>query len=273
MRSGTQRVRYKYIFSVVLYRNMDDVIEMIESVRSILTSAKIILVNNYYDDSTLERARKIAVTYDCVLVESENKGYGAGNNCALEYAQKHYIFEYYIVANPDITIEAFDEQLLEDGETPAIYAPRTICKTGKQQNPMWVTRNGFIEWLQYEGEKHEYKILDLAAIVFRKIQRELFLHANKNSIKKRRIYAAHGAFCIISSTALEKLGKPYNENMFLFFEEAWLANNAFVKKIPVYFIPTIVIRHKEDGSMRISNVNQNQIAHKSMTYYYEHKRV
>lgn len=266
---------YKYIFSVVLYKNMDDVVEMIDSVRSMLSSIRIILVNNYYNDATLEKARQIAEKYDCDLVEAENKGYGAGNNRALEYAKKHYTFEYFIVSNPDITIESFNEKALEGGDTPAIYAPQIICKSGKRQNPMWVTRNNFVEWLQYEGEKREFKILDLTAIAFRKIQREVFLLKRKNErlTQKRKIYAAHGAFCIISNAAISELGKLYDENMFLFFEEALLANNAFVRKIPTYFIPSIIIRHKEDGSMRVSNVNQSKIAHQSMVYYYEHKKV
>lgn len=265
-------LKYKYIFSIVLYKNMDDVIEMIESAKKVITSIKIILVNNFYDVSTKEAAQKIAEKYSCDFISTENKGYGAGNNIAAEYAKKHYIFEYFIISNPDIIIKQFDEKSLKKASVPAIYAPQIICISGKQQNPMWVTKSSILERIQYLGEKKNSMLLNYGAIAIRKVQRIIFLKKHLKD-KRTKIYAAHGAFCIISTSALELLKKPYEEGMFLFFEEAWLANNAYINDIKSYFVPGIVINHKEDGSMKVSDVNMSKEAKKSVIYYYENRKV
>lgn len=173
---------YKYIFSVVLYKNMNDVIEMIESVSQNVKYYKIILVNNYFDDATLKQARKVAKDYKCDFIETENKGYGAGNNRAAEYAMKKYTFDYFIVSNPDITIRKFDEAALKEAEIPAIYAPDIICRSGKHQNPMWIHRNDLLEWIQYNGEKYKSALLNYGAIAFRKIGRKLFLVASSKKV-------------------------------------------------------------------------------------------
>lgn len=71
----------------------------------------------------------------------------------------------------------------------------------------------------------------------------------------------------------KKMGSLFSEDMFLFFEEAWLANKAYSNGVKVYYIPQIVIDHKEDGSMKIADVNICAESRKSVMYYYEHKKV
>lgn len=261
---------YKYVFSVVLYKNMQDVIAMIESVQKEIDSYKIILVNNYFNKETSNIARKIAEKYNCDFIEVENKGYGVGNNCAVEYASRNYEFDYFVVSNSDIQIKKFDDSTLLNPDIPAIYGPNIICKTGKQQNPMWIKKNNFLEWLQYIGEKNKCMFFNYSPIVVRKVERMFFLKT-KSKKSLTRIYAAHGAFCIISKEAINRIAPPYSEKMFLFFEEAWLANKAYKNNVEVYYCPTIEINHSEDGSMKISNVNVSTESRKSVMYYYQHK--
>ena len=262
---------YKYIFAVVLYKNMNDVTEMIESVSEKVTSYKIIIVNNYFDDLTSGAAKEIAKQSNCAFIETENNGYGSGNNRALAYAAKNYEFDYFIVSNPDVVIRKFDESLMQHPESPTIYAPDIICKSGKHQNPMWIYKSDLLEWLQYNGEKYKSIPLNYGAIIIRKVERELFLILKSKS-KHSKIYAAHGAFCIISKGALKAMGTLYSENMFLFFEEAWLANKAYKNSVKVYYAPEIIIDHKEDGSMKLSTINISEESRKSVMYYYEHKK-
>lgn len=263
---------YKYIISVVLYKNMNDVVDMISSVRKAIHSYKIVLVNNYYDEASLREAKALAENNSCDLLETNNNGYGAGNNCAIEYASNNYKFDYIIISNPDIVIRQFDETDLLPPAIPAIYAPDIICRTGKRQNPMWTNKSNALEWALYQGIKHKFPVLEYGAILIRKVQRQLYLlRHKKHGVSK--IYAAHGAFVVLSRTALQKIMIPYSSNMFLFFEEAWLANKAYLNAIDTYYCPSIIIDHKEDGSMKVTNLNTKSEARKSVIYYYEHKRM
>lgn len=250
---------------------MDDVIGMIESIQKKIQSYKVILVNNFFDEKTSQVAQEIAKKYSCDFIQVDNNGYGAGNNRAVEYALSHYNFDYFVVSNSDISIRKFDDSILNGPETPAIYAPDIVCRTGKRQNPMWVHRNDFLEWLQYVGEKRKWIWLNFTPIIIRKIQRIFFLKMVSNH-NLTKIYAAHGAFCIMSRTAIQKISLPYSENMFLFFEEAWLANKAYVNNVQIYYCPTIIIDHGEDGSMRVSNVNMANESRKSVMYYFENRK-
>ena len=70
-------------------------------------------------------------------------------------------------------------------------------------------------------------------------------------------------------SVFEKLGLIYDENMFLFSEEAYLAHlfaNANIKTVLTKYIE---ILHKEDGSMKLSKIDEDGEGRKSIIYYYE----
>lgn len=265
--------KYRYVFVVLLYRNMEDIIDLIHSIQNKLTSqAHVILVNSYYDESTLKQARNTAAEYGCSIINTENKGYGHGNNEGVKYALDHFEFDYLIICNPDTTIRYFDTKALLKPEVPAIYAPKIVASTGKLQNPHWAFHSSILEYLQYVGDKHKWKVLDYFVIAVLKAARILTAKdADKRNRKQVKVSSAHGSFVIVSAEATKKLYPFYDEHMFLFYEEVYLGNKAYLAKVPTYYVKDIVIDHKEDGSMRISNVNLRKESHKSVVYYYEHK--
>ena len=265
--------KYRYVFVVLLYRNMEDIIDLIHSIQNKLTSqAHVILVNSYYDESTLKQARNTAAEYGCSIINTENKGYGHGNNEGVKYALDHFEFDYLIICNPDTTIRYFDTKALLKPEVPAIYAPKIVASTGKLQNPHWAFHSSILEYLQYVGDKHKWKVLDYFVIAVLKAARILTaMDTEKKNRRLVKVGSAHGSFVIVSAEATKKLYPFYDENMFLFYEEVYLGNKAYLAKVPTYYVKDIVVDHKEDGSMRISNVNLRKESHKSVVYYYEHK--
>lgn len=265
--------KFDYVFVVLLYRNMNDVIGLIDSVQKESLEARIVLVNSYYDDETLEQAKKIADKYDCSIINTENKGYGHGNNQGIKFALDNFEFDYLVICNPDTKIREFSKKALLNPDVPAVYAPKIVARTGKLQNPHWAFHSNFLEYLQYLGDKHEWKLPDYFVIAILKASRILTSkYADKFNKKRVKVGSAHGSFLIISNSAAKKLYPFYDENMFLFYEEVYLGNKTYILRIPTYYVKDIVIDHKEDGSMRISNVNLRKESHKSVVYYYEHKQ-
>ncbi|MDE7084560.1 MAG: glycosyltransferase [Clostridia bacterium] len=263
------KVKTDIVFSVVIYRNTDDLAEFLESVKqNVKPDYRVILVNNYYDGESRDRAKKIAGENGCDFIDSKNNGYGSGNNRAVEYALEHYDFEYFIVSNPDIVIKKFDCKELskiKDG----VLAPEIITVNGKRQNPMYVRDLRTANKRIYRGLKNNKKFPFYFGIGQNKIVRGWHNAFYKLSRKTtHKIYQAHGSFVIFTNSCLQQTGAPYDENMFLFAEESYLAHKLKEKNIPTRYCSFISVVHKEDGSMKFRSDISDQLK-KSNLYFYE----
>lgn len=254
---------FKFVAVVLTYRNSQDLIECIDSMQDKIPSCKIVVVNAYYDDETMNEIKEAAITRDCDFINIDNKGYGFGNNAGIEYANTHYKYEYIIISNPDITIDKFDiDNLLPN----KIYAPKVITRIGKNQNPMVIKRNKCSEYFVYKGFKDDNKFYLMTGLVLGKISNLIHKKSFKNTYK---IYQAHGSFVIIHYDALKNIHPIYDDNMFLFAEEGVLAYKAEKQGIETYFTNEIVIQHKEDGSMSLADFTIDNELKKANIYFYE----
>lgn len=260
---------YKYIIIVLVYKNVDDLKECIDSIYKKITFSKIIVVNSYYDEQSKKAIQITAENGNCVFINVENKGYSFGNNRGIEYAREHYNYDYIIVSNPDITIKKFNDKIIDRHPEFGIIAPKIIAASGKLQNPMNVVRSRVSEYLEYQGFKRNSKLLLTVGIGIGKIQRMIAVMKHKKHNNPYIIYAAHGSFVILSRQTVETLYPVYDENVFLFAEEGILAYKAKEAKIRTGQFDTIVINHKEDGSMKLSNLSINDELKKANIYYYE----
>ena len=154
------RSKIKTIIVTLVYRNYEDLIEFITSVKKHILDSRIIIVNSYFDEDTKEKIVKIAHEYDCDFINVENKGYSHGNNCGIQYARENYDFEQIMISNPDILIEKFTLEKCNNHEA-VVYAPLIFTKNGKIQNPMWVIRNSIGEYLVYVGFKKQIPLLNM----------------------------------------------------------------------------------------------------------------
>lgn len=259
---------YTYIFSVVVYRNYKDLIDLLKSIeKKVRASYKVIIVNNFFDEVSEDEIRKISQKYNCDFISSPNKGYGAGNNTAIDYALKHYKFDYLIVSNPDIILKKFDgENLKQIGD---VIAPEIITVSGNKQNPMNVFDITLANFLVYKGLKQNDKIFLMAGVSINKLIRVIarFIYGFSSS-KVHQIYMVHGSFFLISYQVLKSMTPLYDENIFLFAEENYLAIRFKKKGIKSWYTNQIQVLHKEDGSMRFRNDISEQLR-KSNLYVYE----
>ena len=261
---------YDFVFVILVYRNAADLEDCIISIEDKVMNKAIIVVNAYYDKQSEKSIHDVAVKHNCIYLNIENKGYSYGNNVGISYARKNLTFKYVIVSNPDIEVEKFKSSDELSGD---IIAPEIIAASGNRQNPMQAKESKLAEKLIYRGYKNKNKPLFLFGVGIHKINRILF-RAVKSHDKGGKIYCAHGSFVIFSNKACERLGnKFYDENLFLFAEEAVLAFKAKEIGLNTFFDSGIIIRHKEDGSMKLSDLSVDNEMAKANMYYYEHYRL
>ncbi|WP_054026169.1 glycosyltransferase family 2 protein [Bacillus sp. FJAT-28004] len=262
------------VFCVVTYKNHTDLVEFIENAKLIIAggenfSYKIIVINNYADDNSLKKIKEISQLNDCIFIESENKGYGYGNNTGIIYAKENYIFDFLVVCNPDTIMKKFNYSILSNYRE-GIIAPEIVCVNSKKQNPLNYKYMPIIERLLYTAFTSKQLIILLTAIVLIKLdtslRRLIYRAMNKQVVN---IHACHGSFIIFSSFAIDKIFPVFDEKIFLFCEESDLAMQCKLKGITISYDKNILIYHKEDGSMNLSNDNLKEIHRNSYIYYYD----
>ena len=268
-KAGNRMDHYKYVVVVLVYRNVKDLTECIGSVYDKIPNSKIIVVNAFYDEKSREKIQKLALDSDCVFINIENKGYSYGNNRGIEYARKNFNFEYIIISNPDIIIGKFNDDIIRHHSEYGIIAPRIITASGRYQNPMGVIRNKLSEKLEFMGFEKNNKFLLMLGIGINKLIRKVAVMIHQFNKKPYRIYEAHGSFLMMSHTVIDTLYPVYDENMFLFAEEGVLAYKAQKAGIKTGQFDEIIIHHKEDGSMKLSNLSINDEMKKANLYFYK----
>lgn len=256
--------KYKYAVVVLVYRNDQDLEECINSFYNQVKDCKIVIVNAFYDNESMKKIKKIADSYNCDFINEVNKGYSYGNNRGIEYINRKYDYDYIIISNPDIIVKQFKDNFDVDG----IIAPKIICASGKNQNPMMIKECKVADYFIYIGFKKNIKLLYALGIGLKKIKNKIYsiLYKNKKNLK---IFAAHGSFVIISRNVTELINPLYDENLFLFAEEGVLAYKARDKGIYTNYNDNIVVVHKEDGCMRLADFSINNELKKANIYFYE----
>lgn len=253
---------YKYIVVILVYRNTEDLRECIASVNKNIASAKIIVVNAFYDENSLEQIKSIALEQKCDFIGIENNGYSYGNNQGIQFAMSKYSFDYIIISNPDIVIKCFDDINMPDAD---VIAPKIVSASGKNQNPMVVRENKISEYFVYKGLKNNKKFLFGLGIIFNKVGNIYGLERKTNN----EIFAAHGSFVIIKKKVVELIQPLYDNNIFLFAEEGVLAYRCREHGFKTQYYDSIVVNHKEDGCMKLADFSINNELKKSNTYFYE----
>lgn len=261
-----RKPHYKFVFVVLVYRNTQDLIDFFES-NTLLSRAKVIVVNSFYDDESEQKFIKIASEYNADFLSVPNKGYGAGNNRGVEYAIENYDFDYLIISNADITIEKFPETIL-DKYKDSLLAPKLITRTGKNQNPSSPFKSiPLIETLLYKVYKGNHRKIVIVFYAWSRLQKIIYYSISK---LRRKVHAPHGAFFLIPRNLLMRLVPLYNEDMFLFYEENHLGKLANQKGIKTIYVPEIIIRHKEDGSVALLNADDFELMKDSYMTLYEY---
>ena len=264
--------KVKCVFIILTYRTGQDIPGFVNSIPpEIRQNSRIIVVDSFFSEEAVASIKIIAEENGCDFLSVPNNGYGYGNNRGIEYANNHYDYEYAIVCNADIEIKQADFSLLS---SEAVNAPMITTVNGKNQNPYFAVRNTFAEWLIYQGHVRQSRLFMILGQGMNKVIRELFLVLFRLSCRANsKIYAAHGSFLIFPRKVIDVIFPVFDEQMFLYYEEAYLANKLYKNKIDIVLHKAISILHYEDGSTKGSNIDLSPYSTKSYRYYYEKYRL
>lgn len=260
---------YRFAFVVLVYKNIEVLCDFFESLK--VENSHVIVVNSFYDNESLEKCKEVAYANNADFIPIENKGFGYGNNVGAKYAMDNYEYDYLILSNSDIHVNDLNalEKLKEDS---AVIAPYTHLPEGKVQNPNIPWRiNCLFGLLKKAYDSNSRKRLAIPHIMTR-LSREIFKEYKKIVRKDfYRIYSCHGSFIIFTKKAVDKLFPFFDERMFLYNEELYLAESCRLKGVNIYYCPKIDVLHLEGASTEHrSGIERNR---ESFSILYEWMRV
>jgi GT2 family glycosyltransferase len=245
------------VYIIVLTYRMRDVVRTCIKSLFCLTypNFRLLIVDNGSNDGTEEMLR-----YEfpelTVIQTGSNLGYTGGNNKGLEYAIERDA-KYVLIINPDTEVAnpAFLEEMIKHTESHpeiGIAGPRVFLRdAGRVQNtvlfPPGLWRNS-INWVRY-----------------RISPRSLSLSGNEAVETK----VLNGVCLLIKTACLRQIGL-FDENIFMYIEDADMDYRAYRHGWRVKYLPidSVIHKQKEDGYHMTGQVS---FFLKRNSVYYLHK--
>ena len=239
--------KVKYIYVVLVYKNIEVIEGFYQSIKN-QDSYQVVVVDSFSSDEVRKEVKSICEAHGWDFVGIENKGYGYGNNVGTKYVIEHYDFDFLFISNSDIEIKSLDSLDSYKNEC-IVIAPKTVMKTGKHQNPDTPWELKFIYPMLSYALNHKTGLVYTMCHICTRLNRELFrLYACVVKKERYKIFSAHGSFIIFTKRAVETLYPFFDDEMFLYNEEWYLALKARAKNVPIYHIPSLEVLHLEGAS-------------------------
>ncbi len=245
----------------VTYNAQSFIESLLKSLKFLPPDTEVIIVDNHSSDQTTEIVQKYPLIK--LIKNSQNLGFGTGNNIAAENALGKYLF----ILNPDtVLLKDTVSKLLECAQkTPGagIISPKLIEDNGRAQPSI---RNLPTFWRAFQ----EY-------ILKRKNVYEPFSLTGNQPIEVESVY---GAAMLIKNDIFKKAG-GFNEKYFMYYEDLELCKEVRKLGYKVFYLPNVLINHKVGASASLVPVNRlpwgiRTLAHfipirRTGTYYYQVK--
>lgn len=245
--------------SIVLYKADKSVRNAIESFLNTSLPVKLYLIDNSPAPEIKEQLKDLLqdgrVEY---IFNKKNIGFGAAHNIAIE---KLADSKYHLILNPDVY---FDSQViseliqyLDNNAQIAHVMPKVLYTNGELQylckkNPTYFdifTRRllpAFLKkYFKKKLDEFEYKNYDYNNIIM-------------------NIPFLSGCFMLIRTDILKKV-KGFDENFFLYFEDADLTRKILKESANVYYPYVFIYHYYQRGTSK--SLKHAVIAFKSLSYY------
>lgn len=238
---------YDIVFVVLVYKNTEVLSNFFRTLE-IPFSYHVIVVNSFFDEESEKVCENISKENSATFIPVPNKGYGSGNNVGCAFAINHFDFEYLIISNSDIVVKSL-YSLKEIKCDTAVFAPETRMLNGHKQNPNIPYNSRIYIGLLKIGYRFNLPKIKTLGLVVNRFYREFaYIYMRLFRRKNMRIFSAHGSFIVFTKEAVLKLQPIFNDEMFLYNEELFLAYNCKQKNVPVIYVPELKVLHLEGAS-------------------------
>lgn len=245
----------------VVILNYNSNIETLDSIKAILRSK----VNFKYEVIVVENSegktfkKYLKGKYKNILyIESENNGYGAGNNLGIKKAKGKYI----LILNPDCLVKRDTLKVLtsflDKHKNAAAVAPNLVDGKGKLFSQL--------------GSRELTPLRGIFALSFlnkifpnNKISKEYYL-SYKYLNEIREADAIPGSAFMVRKDTFKRIG-CFDENLFLYFEESDLGKRINKLGYKLFITPETEIVHNWEVDR--SNAYLQKIFDKSRFYYFK----
>ena len=219
----------------IILVNYNGVCDTIECIRSLLCVSgieyEIIVVDNCSTDDSIEILKKEQLQSRFTLLEvSENKGFSAGNNIGIKYAQEKNA-EYYLLLNNDTIVKPNFLQCLLAG-----FKLQSNCgvTTGRiyyysMQDTIWYA-GGSLSHRTGRSVHFEFGEKDESLDAF-----------------PQTVSFASGCCMCLSKKLVESVGF-FNEDFFLYEEDAEYCYRIIQAGFTIVYMPAAIIYHKVSSS-------------------------
>lgn len=257
----------KFGFVVLHYKTFQDTINCVNSVLNLDGQKRIIIVDNFSNDGSLEKLLEYYEKNELVafVKSKKNLGFAKGNNLGIIKA-KEFGCDFVVLLNNDTIIKQKDfmELCIDDWKTSGYFlaGPRIISLIdGGDQNPFIIPRhyiNGFFDSLKLlllgiikyfmilinVGELWQKDVLKKTPPITNGLEKT-YLDSKKSN------FLICGAVIIMSPDYINKYGKLCDKT-FLYEEETIIYFLAKRLQFRFVYNPQIVVYHKEKSSTNAS---------------------
>ena len=252
-------------FVILHYKNINDTIECIESLKRLKNEKSIIVVDN----NTL-KAEEVKVlenyTKDIILLK-ENIGFANGNNKGCELAIKKYKPDFLCVINNDTVINQsnFINEIYDCYKKTNfdIMGPKILTNDGDSVNPFYAYESidEIIKKINYHEKLlkiYNNKVLRNLLRVYLKVK-HLFFKSKKleNGKESKFNVALHGCALVFSKKYYKKYKDVFYRGTFLYHEEEFLNYRKNKDKLIMFYDSNLEIFHKEGSSLSETFKNKN----------------
>lgn len=207
-----------------------------------------------------------------VIVLEENKGFSVGNNVGYKYAKQKNDYAFIVIMNNDVVIEQKDfiAVLFDEYEKcpffvcgPDVYTPSAASHFNPLAKEILKAENMDAIIHRREMQRREYtkpfsmyaaksyfletfknrKLLSCIFSIWRKIKK------GDNSYKNPATNVVLQGSCLIFSSDFIQLNeKAFEPEVFLYFEEHYLAKRCAENNWTMYYTPAVQVMHMHRGS-------------------------
>ena len=216
---------------------------------------EIIIVDNCSRTEDALAVEKLAAEQGCTFIAAkENRGYNAGNNIGLRYAANKG-YEYALIANPDMEFPQRDyvyslAKKLEDDPMVAVVGSDISNPSGLHQNPL--------------REIAYWEELLWPIVYIRNYKSRKWYTCNHE--ESGYCEKVSGCCMMICISFLDEINF-FDENVFLYSEEAILAKQVKTCGRRIYFLADAMAFHNHICNQKGDSKKRMRVLYKSRNYY------